>query len=156
MLPVKSISGRKRDVWDPFRDLLRMHEDMDRTFASLWRMGDGDLIPSGTWAPSVEVYEDKNSIIVEAELPGVTKDNVSLNLTDGALTIKGERKDEREKKGEHYLLHEATYGSFHRVIPLPQAVDNVKVKAEYKDGVLKVTLPKVEESKNREIKIEVQ
>jgi HSP20 family protein len=156
MLPVKTISGRRLAVWDPFRDFLRMHEDRDRAFASLWRMGIGDLIPAGAWVPSIEVYENKNNIIVEAELPGVTKDNVSLNLTDDALSIEGERKDEREKKGEHYLLREATYGSFHRVIPLSQAVDGAKVKAEYKDGILKVTLPKAEETKSREIKIEVQ
>lgn len=155
MLAVKSISVRRLGVWDPFRDLSRMHEDRDCAFSSLWRMKEGDLIPADTWVPSVEVYENKNTMIVEAELPGVTKDNVSLNLNDDVLSIHGERRDEREKKGEHYLLCESTYGSFHRVIPLPHAVDSAKVKAEYKDGILKVTLPKAEEAKVREIKIDV-
>ena len=151
MLLVRSVAR-----WGPFRDLLRMDDDMDHAFTSLWQIGGSDPLSVGGWVPTVEVYEDKKNVFVEAELPGVNKEDISLNLTGEVLTIQGERKDEQEKKDEHYILREATYGSFYRVVQLPHEVDHVKGTAEYKDGILKVTLPKAEKSKGRVIKIDVK
>ena len=155
MLLVKNVFERGLGIKEPFRDLLRVHEDMDCLFASLWDRFDGDRIRTREWAPSVEMYEKGNDLIVTFELPGVSKDDVSLAIKDDILTIKGERKSEREEKRDHYFLREGVYGSFQRSLPLPYAIKTDKVKAEYKNGILTITLPKAEEAKIREIKIDV-
>jgi HSP20 family protein len=156
MLPVKREIDRRMISWDPFRELMRMQEDMDHAFASMWRLGNEDVKTGRPWVPSIEVHEDKNQFTVEAELPGITKENLSLNLADETLTISGERKTKREEKEGGTLFSEITYGSFQRVIPFGQPVKAEAVKAEFKDGILKVTLPKAEETKTKEIKIDVK
>jgi HSP20 family protein len=154
MLPVK-LFDRKIRTWDPLRELLRMQEDMDRAFASLWRIGDGNQKAARAWVPSIEVFEDKTQFTVEAELPGVSKEDLSLNVSEDTVTLSGERKYHQEEKEGSALLSEMVYGTFQRVIPLGQPVKTDAVKAEFKDGILTVTLPKAEISKTKEIKIEV-
>jgi HSP20 family protein len=106
-------------------------------------------------APAVDLFEEKDDIVVKAELPGIEKDNIEVNVADHHLTIKGEKKKEEEVKEENYYRCERSYGSFLRTIELPKDVKADKVKAAFKNGVLEVRLPKTEEAKAKEIKVKV-
>lgn len=106
----------------------------------------------GEWFPSVDVSETKGELVVKAELPGMDPKNMDISLHEGVLTIKGEKKQEKE---EGYHLVERSYGSFTRSIRLPKEVQSEKINAPYKDGVLRITLPKTEEAKKKEINIKV-
>jgi len=106
-------------------------------------------------SPTVDFYEEKDDIVVKAELPGIDKNNVEVNLTDHTLTIKGEKKKEEEVKEKNYYRSERSYGSFVRALELPTNVHADKVKATFKDGVLEVRLPKTEEARKKEIKVKV-
>ena len=156
MFPVKRIVNQGLGFWDPFRDIERVHDEMDRTLTLFLRSPENGLAWGAAWVPSIEVSEDEDRFTVRAEIPGVTKGEVSLNLTDDVLTIRGERKNNREEKSDHYLFRETTYGTFHREVVLPEAVKAEQAKAEYKDGILTVTLPKAGDSKRHEIKIDVK
>jgi HSP20 family protein len=107
-------------------------------------------------APTVDVYEEKDDIVVKAELPGMDKDNIEVNLTDHTLTIKGEKKKEEEVKEENYYRSERSYGSVLRTLELPKDVHADKVKASFKNGILEVRMPKTEEAKAKEIKVKVE
>ena len=107
-------------------------------------------------APAVDVFEEKDDIVVKAEIPGMDKDNIEVNLTDHTLTIKGEKKKEEEVKEENYYRSERSYGSFFRTLELPKDVHGDKVKATFKNGVLEVRMPKTEEAKAKEIKVKVE
>ncbi|MCG8693444.1 MAG: Hsp20/alpha crystallin family protein [Minwuiales bacterium] len=148
-----ALSERGRD--DPFTSL---HHEIDKLFADFGR---GFRMPSMMMeatgmAPSIDVSETDSAIQVTAELPGVDEKDVEVNLTDGVLTIKGEKKSEKEDKGKDYHLVERAYGAFQRDIPLPYDIDTEKVDAKYAKGVLTVTLPKPPESKAKVKKIEVK
>jgi HSP20 family protein len=110
----------------------------------------------GEWAPSVDVAETDTEITVTAELPGVKQEEVDVTITDDILTLKGEKKEEKEVKEKNYHRIERTYGSFQRSINLPTGVQADKAKAAYKDGILTITVPKVEEAKPKQIKIDVE
>jgi HSP20 family protein len=107
-------------------------------------------------APAVDLFEDKNEIVIKAELPGMEKENVEVKLTDHMLTIKGEKKKAEEVKEENYYRSERSYGSFIRTLELPADVHADKVKASFKNGVLEVRLPKTEEAKTKEVKVKVE
>jgi HSP20 family protein len=107
-------------------------------------------------APAVDVFEEKDDIVVKAEIPGMDKDNIQVNLTDHTLTIKGEKKKEEEVKEENYFRSERSYGTFLRTVELPRDVHADKVKATFKNGVLEVRMPKTEEAKAKEIKVKVE
>jgi HSP20 family protein len=144
-------------VWEPFRDLRKMHDEMDRLFSSLWPKTDArDEHAGSAWTPAIDVYEEKEQYVVKAELPGVKKEDVSLSLMDDVLTIKGERRYEKEEKQEGFLRVESAYGTFQRALQLPQSVKGDAVTAEFKDGILRITLPKAESVKSREIKIDAK
>jgi HSP20 family protein len=151
MLTVRN--GRGLSVWEPFSDLQLIQDEMDRLFPTYWPK---DQNGNSKWRPSLEVHEEADKFVVKAEVPGVKKEDVSISLLEDTLTIKGERKLEHEEKKENYLLFEGTYGSFHRTVQLPRAVKVDAVKAEYKDGILEIQLPKAEEAKTKEIKINVK
>ena len=153
MLPVKE---KGLSVWEPFRDLRKMHDEMDRLFSTFWQKGDLDLSEAAAWSPAVDLYEDKDQIVVKAEIPGVKKEDVSLTLTEDMLTIKGERKAEKEERRENFYRMEGSYGMFSRTLQLPRPVKFEEAKAEYKDGILRIVLPKSETSKTREIKIDLK
>ncbi len=141
-------------IWRPFQDLKK---EMDR----LWQEFFGkSYLPERwevvEWAPAVDVSETEDEVIVKADLPGVKPEEIEINLVDNVLTIKGEKKRETEEKKENYYRVERYYGSFMRAIQLPSEVDVEKVKAQYKDGVLKVTLPKKPEAKKKLIKVEIE
>lgn len=140
--------GNGYDV-SPFTPLFNLSRELDRFFDSPVSRGDYP----GTFAPSVEVREDKDAYNVSVEVPGVDRKDVEVTLHDGVLTISGERKQETEVKEDEYFRTERFYGRFQRQISLPQPVNAEAVKAGYKDGVLTITLPKSAEAKPKQINI---
>jgi HSP20 family protein len=136
--------------------LTRLHEEIDRMFQELAVPGFFPFLPErGRWAPALDLYEKENNLIVEAELPGIPREAVKITCTDNTLTIQGETRKEEEEKREGYYRAERRYGSFYRTVSLPEAVDFEKAKAQFRDGVLQITLPKVAkpEEKGRTIPI---
>jgi len=142
----------RREVWDPFTGLAELHDEVNRLFgASLRRPVGFDAV----FSPAIDVALEKDNVIVTADLPGLTKDDIAVSLQDNYLTIRGEKKQETEKKDANYFLSERVYGSFMRAIELPVAVDAKKIEARFKDGVLQVTLPKTEDAKPKQIDVKV-
>ncbi len=137
--------------WDPFRDLRQMDETMNR----LWRGYGG--APTGTedWNISLDVVQRTDEIIVKASVPGVKPDGIDLAIEDNVLTIRAERKPDFEDQQSVYLVQERPTGSFYRALSLPETVDANKIQSTYENGVLTVTLPKAEEKKKKQIKIQV-
>jgi HSP20 family protein len=107
-----------------------------------------------TWSPSVDIYETENDIVIKAELPGMEAKDIEIKLENNVLMLKGERRFERETNKDNYHRVEMSYGNFSRSFSLPAFVDENKVRAEYKDGLLKVFMPKKEQTKSQQIKIE--
>jgi len=105
------------------------------------------------WRPAVDTYEEGNNIVIKAELPGVKKEDVSIDIKDNILTLRGERSSETEVKEENYYRKERSHGKFHRAFTLPDAVNPNNIEANYKDGILKITLPKSQEAKSKKIEI---
>lgn len=139
---------------DPFRDIGAIQERMSQLFGDfLERRGREEGRGTGSFIPSVDIYETKDAICVRAELPGVEKDAVSVAVKEGVLTLRGERKFEKEVEEENYHRIEREYGTFHRSFTLPSSVDEEKVTARMKDGVLEVNLPKKEQAKPKQIEI---
>jgi HSP20 family protein len=142
--------------WEPFRDLMATQRDFDRLFREAFSpiFGEGEL-STRTWAPPVDIYENGDNLVLKAELPGVDPRDVEIRVEDSTLYLKGERKFEKEVKEESYHRVERSYGTFTRSFSLPNSIDSDKVSAEYKDGVLTLTMPKREEAKPKTIKINV-
>lgn len=144
--------------WDPFQDLISLRERMNRLFEQTLdrSRGEREGMVAGTWAPAVDIYETPDSIVLQAELPGLSKDDIDIQVRDNVLTLKGERRSEKEVKEGNYLRVERAYGGFQRAFTLPAAVQADKIRAVFKDGVLDVSIPKVEEAKPKQIKIDVK
>jgi len=145
--------------WDPFRDLMTIQERMNRLFdqtLSKTRTEDEEGLTASTWSPAVDIYETADSIVLKAELPGLSRENIDIQVRDNTLTLKGERKFEREVKDENYLRIERSYGAFQRGFSLPAVIQQDKIKATFKEGVLEVSMPKAEETKPKQVKIEVK
>jgi HSP20 family protein len=140
--------------WKPFRELEKMRSDMERLWDSFFE--GRPIMRVGEWLPSLDVAETKNDLVVKVELPGMDPKDIDISLTDGYLTIKGERKQEKEEKEENYHFIERSYGTFTRSVRLPKEVKHDKRSASYKNGILKVVLPKSEETKTKEVKIKVE
>jgi HSP20 family protein len=142
---------------DPFSELRNIQEDFNRIFNStLPRFFSGEEgLLGGNWAPSVDIYEDQNSITLEVDLPGLKPGDFNLSIENYRLTLSGERKFEKENKGDNWRRVERSYGGFTRSFNLPPTVNVDGVNAEFKDGVLRVTLPKKEEVKARQIQVTV-
>ncbi len=143
--------------WDPFREIAALQERMNRLFSDIRTQSPfrEEEIVQGSWIPAVDIYETNEAIVLNAELPGVAPEDISVEVKDNTLTLKGEKKFAREVKEENYHRVERSYGTFQRAFTLPGTVAQEKVKAQFKDGVLKITLPKVEEAKPKQIKVEV-
>lgn len=142
--------------WQPWKEVDSFKQEMDNMFNNfLGRYSDRDW-GSGAWQPSVDLVENDDNFLMTAELPGMKKEDITLNLVNNVLTLKGEKKTERELKEDKYYRLERSAGSFQRSFNLPADVQVDKVTAEFKDGVLKVTLPKKEEVKPKSIPIKVQ
>jgi len=150
--------------WRPFGDLARWDADMDRmmdeffgrgtTGSRLDRWFRRDEMPIA--APVVDMFEEKDEIVVKAEIPGIDKDHIEVNLGDHMLTIRGEKKKEDEVERENYYRSERSYGSFRRTLPLPAEVSTEKVKATFNNGILEIRLPKTEDAKAKKIKVKVE
>jgi HSP20 family protein len=143
--------------WDPFRNLVDIQSEVNHlldTFAGQQPVGAMQQ-QSRNWLPAVDMHEAKDSLVLTVELPGVRDKDVAVSITGDLLTIKGERRWDDDAKDQKFLHVERVYGPFERLIQLPMAVQADKVKASYRDGVLEITLPKVEELKPRDIKIDI-
>jgi HSP20 family protein len=144
------------DRWEPFRNLVDIQGEVNRLFDTFTgRPVTGSSAPVRPWMPSLDMHETKDDLVLRVELPGVREKDVAVSITGDLLTIKGERRWEDESNGQKFLHVERAYGQFERLVQLPMAVQADKVRAAYRDGVLEVTLPKAEELKPREIKIDI-
>ena len=142
--------------WEPFRDLLTTQDRFNRLFNQTFsEYFGGSESPSKTWAPAVDIMETDHNLLMKVELPGIDIKDVDIRLQDNTLTIKGERKFEHEVKEGNYHSIERSYGAFARSFDLPGYVNPENVNAEYKDGVLTLTLAKREEAKPKTIKVTV-
>jgi len=144
-------------VWRPFREVTRLRREMDRLWEDYFGPGRRGLEPmEEVWSPAVDVSETGDKVTVKAEVPGMEAKDIEINLVGDILTIKGEKKSEREEKGENYHMVERSYGSFSRSLKLPAAVEADKIEASYKQGVLTVVCPKKEEVKPKAIEIKAE
>jgi len=145
--------------WQPFPNRVSIQDRMNRIFDDAlhgqrgadedeWALG-------GAWAPAVDIYEQGDNIVLKAELPGIEAKDVDIRVENNVLTLRGERKFESEVRREDCHRVERAYGTFSRSFTLPNVVDTEKIKADYKDGVLQVTLPQKEEAKPKQISIAV-
>ncbi|NIM06372.1 MAG: Hsp20 family protein [Armatimonadetes bacterium] len=139
--------------WDPFGDLRTLRERVDRLFEeSLARSPHQEPVTIHAWSPVVDIYEVPDALVVEAELTGMKQEDVDIELTGDTLTIKGERQPSPERE---FLRQERSYGAFQRAFTLGVPVDQTKVKARYRDGLLEITLPKAKQARPKQVKIEV-
>lgn len=153
--------------WNPVRDLTpwstdfatelsQIHREMNRMFDTFFR---GDVLDNGSfgsfWTPAVDITEREDAYLVELELPGLTKEDVKITMENNILTIRGEKKQEKEEKRGSYHRSERCYGSFQRSFTLPTTVKSDKIEAQYKNGILTVTLPKVEDAKAKAIEVKL-
>ena len=141
--------------WNPWNDVYSLHNRINRIFGDNWLPADCDAAnpACGGWNPVVDVFESDEAVVIQAELPGMDKKDISIDLKDRVLTISGERKSDDETKRDSYYRRERVYGKFVRSLVLPSDVQADKVKANYQDGVLELTLPKAEAAKVNEIEI---
>jgi HSP20 family protein len=141
--------------WTPRGNLQSFQDEMNRMFEQFFRGGTGEEAGWGvrTWAPPVDIYETDDALILKAELPGVSKDDVSIEIHQNTLILRGQRKHEAEVKEEQYHRVERAYGTFQRSFTLPTLVDQEHVQATYHDGVLELRLPKSEAAKPKRVAI---
>lgn len=138
--------------WDPFRELHTLQDRMNRLFEEASR-GGRDHPDAAAWSPAVDIYESEREIVVSAELPGLARDEIALSLDQNVLTLHGARAFEKAKGESRYHRIERSYGSFTRTFTIPATVDDDAIRADFKDGVLTIVLPKVENNEKRQIRI---
>lgn len=140
--------------YDPFREIRNLQDEMNRLFTGVATPpSNREEMLNGAWAPRVDIFENKEHLILEAELPGMTRDDFELSFENNILTLKGERKFEKKTDEDNYHRIERAYGSFTRSFTLPQTVTAEGAKAEFNNGILHVSLPKREETKARKIEV---
>jgi HSP20 family protein len=141
--------------WDPFREVATLQNRMNSLFQDFSRQGDGDTLATAAFVPAADVYEDEHKITIKLEVPGVKESDLDVRVENNVLTIRGERKFEKEEKEENFQRIERRYGSFYRSFVLPTTVDTDNVKAQYDSGVLRIELQRRAEAKPKQIKIGV-
>ena len=145
--------------FEPFRDLVTFQDRLNRIFEDAFRGSRGaseeEWALGGSWAPSVDIYEQEGNLVLKAELPGIDPKDVDVHVENNVLTLRGERKLDSEVKRESYHRVERAYGSFTRSFTVPSVVHQETIKADYRDGVLRVTLPKKDEARPRQINVSV-
>ena len=148
---------RQRDLWAPFDFVKDLQDEMTHFLNISPLRRNGDIAEwQRTFAPDIELKEEADHFLLRTDLPGIKKEELDISVTGNLLTLKGERKRESESKSKDCYYSERMFGSFSRTIELPTEIDAEKVKALYKDGVLELTLPKVEGAKPKQIKVEVK
>ena len=158
-----SIEPRRSLPWKPIAEMARWEREVERMLGNFFtgrahspfddRFEPGSSL--GMRSPSLDLYEEKDQIVVKAELPGMTKDDIQVSLADNILTIRGEKKKEEEEDGKDYYHSERVYGYFSRSVPLPAEINPEKIQALFKNGVLEIRLPKSEEAKKKTINVKV-
>jgi HSP20 family protein len=138
----------------PWTGVSTFRTELDRLFDRFWEMP--DLPALGEWKPALDITENKDSVVVKAEVPGIDPKEIQVLLQDDVLTIKGEKKQEKEDKTKNYHRVERSYGSFQRSFTLPSSVKNDKIDALFSNGILTITLPKSEEAKPKQIEVKVR
>jgi HSP20 family protein len=149
--------------WDPLGELTQLQDRVNRAFSEAYGRGsvpareDEGLMSTGTWAPPVDIYQNSDEqLVLRAELPGISPDQIELNINNDTLTIRGEKQLPDDVKEDQYHRIERRYGTFSRSFSLPAQIDAAKISAEHKNGVLTVRLPVREEAKPRQIKVDVK
>jgi HSP20 family protein len=144
--------------WDAFRELSRIRHEMDRLWSRWphWPRRDREAMTVAEWSPRVDISEDGKGYLIKAELPGVNKEDVRITVRDGGLSIRGERRTEVEEKGKKLHRREWTYGSFERRFALPPGTDPDSITSEFKDGLLKVHVPKSPDAKSKATQVEIR
>lgn len=140
-------------AYDPFRELRSLQEEVNRVFSSSFNRSGETGLGRSSWNPSVDIFENKDQIILEAELPGLSPDDVNISIENNVLTIHGERRFEKKDEGDNFHRVERSYGSFTRSFTLPPTVSSENVAANFDNGVLRLELAKREEAKPRRIEI---
>ena len=143
--------------WDPFRNMTTLQDRINRIFdETASRSGDYDVeVNKCDWRPVVDIYDTQKAIVINAELPGVLKESITLDVKENILTLKGERKSEDEVSQENYYRMERCFGTFERAFTLPATIDAGKITANFKDGMLRIEIPKLQEKKQQQITINV-
>jgi len=144
--------------WDPFRDLVNLQERMNRLFEDSMarsKMTDEEMA-MGSWTPSVDIFETPERVVLRADLPGIEQSDIDVRIENNTLTLRGERKFQKETTEEDYHRIERSYGAFSRTFQLPGTIDQEQISAQHKDGVLEIVLPKREESRATTIKVDVK
>jgi len=140
--------------WEPFRDLMAMQDRMtrlfDETLSRIWR----EEAPRGAWSPSVDILERGNELILKVDLPEISQSEIDIKVEENSLIIQGERKFVKEIPDENYIQIERHYGTFHRSFTIPSIIDQEGIRAAYKDGVLRIVLPKRKEVQPKQILVE--
>ncbi len=143
--------------FDPFEDMTRLQREVNRLFEGSYapaaRNGGAEMASARVWSPSVDIYEDRNEIVVKADLPGLKQEDIDIELAGDTLTLKGERKFEDTERKDGYVRVERTYGTFQRAFTIGVPVQHDGVQASYKDGILEVHLPKSEETKPKKVTV---
>ncbi|MCX6543254.1 MAG: Hsp20/alpha crystallin family protein [Acidobacteria bacterium] len=142
--------------WEPSREFSAMQDRVNRVFNEFYRGADDDVMRRGMWVPAVDIYnKGKEEIVIKAELPDLSKDEIEITVENSTLTIKGEKKMDAAVTDDQYHRIERVYGTFSRTFSLPQTVDTEKVSADYRNGVLTITLQMKEEAKPKQIQVKV-
>ncbi len=140
--------------WEPFRDLMAMQDRMtrliDETLSRIWK----EEAVQGTWSPSVDIVERGNEVVLKIDLPEVNQNEIDIRVEESTLIIQGERKFVKESSEENYIQIERPYGTFRRTFTVPRTIDQEGIRASYKDGVLRVILPKKEETQPKQIVVD--
>jgi HSP20 family protein len=137
--------------WEPFREIAALQNDMGRLMSAFLGQANGET--SRTWVPAVDVWETENEVVYAFDLPGIPEDKITVEFDDGSLTVSGERERAEEVKQDGFYRYERRFGSFSRVVGLPQGVTEDDVKADYRDGVLEIKVAKPETPKPRRIQV---
>jgi len=150
----QEVMGMPHVKWEPFRDLMAMQDRMsrviDQTLSRIWK----EEVMQGTWSPPVDIVEKENDVVIKIDLPDVNQNEIDIRVEESTLIIQGERKFIKESADEKYIQIERPYGTFRRTFTVPSRIDQEGIKASYKDGVLRVVLPKREEIQPKQIVVE--
>jgi HSP20 family protein len=142
--------------WEPFRNISALQNRINRLFEDAFPDENDAIADRADWNPTIDIYDTVEAIVVEAELPGIPKENVSIEIKENILNIRGRRTADKEIKEESYYRRERAYGSFRRSFHLPSSVEADKITASFKDGILKINIPKPDEKAPKRISIDVE